>query len=201
MQRWGAERCIWMFMCVCVWICQVFMKKEGRRVKRVRVINALWSHESFTSLNYLHTFLLLSCPLGMFLLLLRLTIRCVFPHTLLQSIVHIVPHFSPHLHAHVEALSEGSYLPLLLSSLVAPDKKRIFPAGYGYGGTYWRLSDACVCTYTHTRTPATPWFSPPLCKTHTHMEYIKRGVDRYGAEVGGERAVTGKTQISLGDGD
>ncbi len=60
MQLRRAKWCIWMFMCVCVWICQVFMKKEGRRVKGVRVINAWWSHEVSTSLNYLHTPLFLS---------------------------------------------------------------------------------------------------------------------------------------------
>lgn len=32
---WRVEWCLWMFMCVCVWICEVFMKKARREVKKV----------------------------------------------------------------------------------------------------------------------------------------------------------------------
>lgn len=172
MQLWRAEWCIWMFMCVCVWICQVFKKKDGRRVKRVRVINAWWSHEVFTSLNYLHTFLLFPCRLNVFLLPFSLTILRMYPHTLLKSIVHIFPYFSPHLHTHIthcEVLSVGSYLPFFSEFLLI--KKNIprwfFMVMEALTEDYQTQTYAFARTHTH-KTPATFCFSLPLHKTHTH---------------------------------
>lgn len=108
---WRAERCIWMFMCVCVRICQVFMKKKGRRVKRARVINAWWSHE----LSYLFKLSPYFSPL--FLSSWYFPPSLPFDNTLCVSshptLVHTSPYFSPYLHAHVthrKVLSVCSYL-------------------------------------------------------------------------------------------
>lgn len=160
--EWRVEWCLWMFMCICVGICQVFMKKGPRRVKGERESDKClvipWAFSLFKLSPYFSSFLVL------LVFSFCLPILLVYPHGLLQSIVHIF------------ILSPCSLYALWstfcgkLSSFFQLLAKRILLKNFCAS---WRLSDTHTCPFTSKNTCFFHSF-PSLRVYHAHVRSALR---------------------------